>query len=176
MIFFVWITQNLLPKIMFLIAVVKMTRTYMMKIVKRIIKRDISGLHCAKISFSREALVKKFQDNVYGLARIEWGEYVRNRSTEFRMLEKTIVFKQWLLNYFLHAWKHIYQDVNDFYNKYCALNSNRIKLFSKELEYFHHTPMMYSHWTTISKEFTQMTLVYQDIPSFFEEWFFACSL
>ena len=79
---------------MFLIAVVKMNRTYMMKIVKRIIKRDISGLHCAKISFSREALVKKFQDNVYGLARIEWGEYVRNRSTEFRMLEKTIVFKQ----------------------------------------------------------------------------------
>ena len=44
-------------------------------------------------------------------------------------MEKTVIFYQITKNNFLHAWKQIYKDVNEFCNEY------RITLFRKEMEY-----------------------------------------
>ena len=80
-------------------------------------------------------LIKDIQELYQEDQQQEWGVFSRSRGDELRKLEKTIVFNQMVENNFTHAWKQIYQDVNEFCNDYGISNRNRIKLFIKEMEY-----------------------------------------
>ena len=80
-------------------------------------------------------LIKDIQELYQEDQQQEWGVFSRSRGDELRKLEKTIVFNQMVENNFTHAWKQIYQDVNEFCNDYGIPNRNRIKLFVKEMEY-----------------------------------------
>ena len=101
----------------------------------RIIKRELPRLHCTQYPISRKLLIQEFQEKVYELSPPEWGEYSKNRGDELKRLENTIVFNQLLKNNFLHAWKYIYQDVNDLCNEFKVPNHRRIEFYRKELEY-----------------------------------------
>ena len=101
----------------------------------RIIKRELPRLHCVQYPISRKQLIQEFQEKVYKLSPPEWGEYSKNRGDELKRLENTIIFNQLHKNNFLHAWKEIYQDVNDLCNDFKVPNHRRIEFYRKELEY-----------------------------------------
>ena len=46
-----------------------------------------------------------------------------------------MIYKQLKSNNLSHAWKQIYQDVNEYCTEYSIPNDYRVKLFIKELEY-----------------------------------------
>ena len=66
----------------------------------RIIKRDLPRLHCTQYPITRIQLILEFQEKVYELSPLEWGEYSKNRGDELKRLENTIVFNQLLKNNF----------------------------------------------------------------------------
>ena len=65
----------------------------------------------------------------------DWGDFSLNRKHELRRLERTMIHNQLKINNFSHAWKHVYQDVNEYCTEFGIPNDYRVKLFVKELEY-----------------------------------------
>ena len=89
------------------------------------IKRDLPILHNALNPISKMHLIHKLQKLTIHAQIRGWEEFGKNRRKELRNLEKTIVFNQIIKNNFLHAWKQIYKDVNEFCNEYIIPNENR---------------------------------------------------
>ena len=101
---------------------------------KTYIKNYLPVLNNVQNPISKRTMIYELQD-ITLQAHLDWGDFSRNRSMELKRLEKTVIFNQLVKNNFIHAWKQIYQDVNEYCTEYGILNDYRIKLFIKELEY-----------------------------------------
>ena len=100
-----------------------------------VIKRDLPIFHNALNPISTKHLIQEIRKMTLNKQFPAWEEFGKNRKREHRNLEKTIIFNQMIKNNFIHNWKQIYRDINDYCNEYRIPNENQIKLFIKEMEY-----------------------------------------
>ena len=79
---------------------------------KTYIKKYLPVLNNVQNPVSKRTMIHELHD-LTKQAHPDWGDFSRNRSIELKRLEKTVIFNQLTKNNFVHAWKQIYQDVNE---------------------------------------------------------------
>ena len=114
---------NLYTRMILLTTAIKMFRTYVWYWLHKDY-RDLPRLHCAQNQI-QENLSSMTSKTGFMAQLLQNGEnLVKIGAKNWERLEKTIIFNQLLKNDFSHAWKQIYQYVNDYCNENCIPNNH----------------------------------------------------
>ena len=98
------------------------------------IETKLPRMHAAHFPVSRKLLIYELSQLTKNPNQ-DWKPFSKERRRELKRFENTLFYNQLSRNNMTHAWKQIYEDVNDYCDTFCIPYKNRKKLYIMEMQF-----------------------------------------
>ena len=98
------------------------------------IKEKLPRMSAAQVPVSRTLLIYELSQLTKNSDQ-DWKPFSKERRRELKRFESTLFFNQLSRNNFVHAWKQIYEDVNEYCDTFCIPYKNQRKLYILEMQF-----------------------------------------